>query len=150
MMCLRVVARLPQRLKSMYFWNFSFTPQPGPIGSNRSSGKKQKKPVDFSHWGKQCSCFPKLHFFVILAHCVDYTFDLTIFWLQKEKRSQLRRIHMRWRTSTWQSRWKRNLYWRTQQFLCRWYQMAWCFLSPQKTNDLWTLDKPISFLKLQK
>ena len=63
-MCIQVVARLPQRLKSKFFeklkstffFNFFFTPL-----------ENVSKNVDLSLWGKQCIVVPH---FQVLVHCV--------------------------------------------------------------------------------
>ena len=65
MMCVWVVARLPQRLRSMFFENFSSLQFSfgDPLLENFS------KNVDFSLSGKQCIVLPKQIFPPVLAHC---------------------------------------------------------------------------------
>ena len=58
-MCIWVVARLPQRLKSTFFEIFGDRPL-----------EIFSKNIDFCHCGKQCIVLPKWNFFRVLAHCV--------------------------------------------------------------------------------
>ena len=67
-------ARLPQRLKLMFFKKNFFTPGPLWVEDSQSFGNPPleffSKNVDFSLWGKQCIVLTKWTFFYICAHCV--------------------------------------------------------------------------------
>ena len=69
-MCVWVVARLPQRLKSTFSEIFSSLW----VAFGDRPLENFSKNIDFSLWGKQCIFLPKWTFFCFLAHCV-YTCD---------------------------------------------------------------------------
>ena len=63
-MCLRVVAQLPQRLKSMFFeilYSIRVSFRDPPL-------ENFSKSIDFSLWGKQCIVLPKCIFPHVFAH----------------------------------------------------------------------------------
>ena len=81
-MCVGVVGRLPQRLKSTFFEKKKFfTPQSHtlrnffrterPRRASRWCVKKKFQQVDFKLWDSQCCGFPKLHFFSDISPMCD-------------------------------------------------------------------------------
>ena len=81
-MCVWVVTRLPQRLKSTFFVFYSLRV---PFGDPPL--EKFSKNVDFTLWGKQCIFLPKGSFFCDLAHYDDSKSDVwnVPFWCLKNK-----------------------------------------------------------------